>query len=40
MPIKSALQFFPEEFDQIVEHTRKNGKHARDAHAMRLEPAK
>jgi NADH-quinone oxidoreductase subunit F len=39
MPIKSALELFPEEFDQIIQHTAKNGQQRNGKHAMSLEPA-
>ncbi len=39
MPIKSALELFPEEFEEIVKHTVSNAQHARSEHALPLEPA-
>jgi NADH-quinone oxidoreductase subunit F len=38
MPIKSALELFPEEFESLVQHTQKNVQRARNTETIGLEP--
>jgi NADH-quinone oxidoreductase subunit F len=38
MPIKSALELFPEEFEHLVRGANGHGQHAQSEHAMLLEP--